>query len=111
MTDIDDDWDPQLDHPGKEEPDCYSCSDSGCPACGYVDPEDPEHQQYLARQIITARAAQLPSLLGPATDAELGAVFMNLPETARIAVQELIATAQVLVSVDWLPPGSDEHPF
>ena len=95
----------------KEEPDCYACCDRGCPACGYVDPADPDHLRYLAREIITSRASLLPSLIEPATDAELGAVFMNLPETARATVQELIQAAWVQVSVGWPPPGATELPF
>jgi hypothetical protein len=51
----DDDYDGGLAGPAKEEPDCYTCSDSGCPDCGHIDPADPEHRQYVAKQAVLAR--------------------------------------------------------
>lgn len=51
----DEDYDDEPATGGKEEPDCESCYDSGCPGCGYVNAQDPEHLRFLAEQIIRSR--------------------------------------------------------
>ncbi len=112
-------WDEGRDLPVKEEPDCYACGDGGCPACGYIDPDNPEHRAYLAAQIIETRAGDLTALTRPATDAEIDATFINLPDAARQAVSELVQTALVSLNVTWINPNawgtpgthSTESPF
>lgn len=91
--------------PGKEEPDCHSCSDSGCPDCGRIDPADPEHQKYVAREAALARRfyayPALEELLPDSTSEQ------------RAEIQRLADTAIVEITVRWPKPGefSDVQPF
>ncbi len=102
--------------PPKEEPDCESCMDSGCPACGYVNAQDPEHRRFLAEEIIQSRfgidhspaaatADELDHALSLAVDAD---------EASREAIGLLVESAFVTLTVTWPKPGSswgDEQPF
>lgn len=117
MDEFDYDEKPGLDPYVKEEPDCHSCNDSGCPACGYIDPQNPGHQRFLAEQIILGRASQVP-FIAPATEAELHASITGLPDVdlnSLTAIGELVETAIVTVTVQWPNPDdpaySTEKPF
>lgn len=108
-----DDYDDGPNIPAKEEPDCYSCNDAGCPDCGYVDPQDPEHRKYMARQIIRARLAANP-LAGPATEQELDASIGGMPDvdlTSIADVGELVRTAIVTVHIEWADPACLTEPL
>jgi hypothetical protein len=104
--------------PGKEEPDCHSCNDGGCPDCGHVDPQDPDHQKYLAEQIILARASQV-AFIAAATESELNEAITGLPDvelTSLTAIGALVESAIVTVTVQWHDPDnpgpwSTEQPF
>jgi hypothetical protein len=106
FPDCDDDWDDDPVTPPKEEPDCYDCSDSGCPACGYIDPDDPEHLKAVAVIILRDR---IPMTDRTASDADLA----SIPAAAHAAIRELLFTAHINIDIRWPKPGeySDESPF
>lgn len=111
MTDYDgpdyEDWDDEIMHHGKEEPDCYSCSDAGCPACGYVDPANPEHLREVAMQILHARIPVVPRGVN-----DVQIPFPDLPAEAVATVRELVATARIYTDIKWPDPATtDESPF
>jgi hypothetical protein len=99
-------WDDDPGTPPKEEPDCYDCTDSGCPACGYVDPDDPEHLEAVAVSILRHR---IPLTDRAASEADLA----GIPDAAHAAIRELLVTAQIHIEIRWPEPGqySDETPF
>lgn len=106
MTDIDDYSEPEGEP--QEEPGCYSCNDSGCPDCGYVNPQDPKHQRYLAAQIIQARVPKA-IYTATATDHELGLAIAGVPDvhlSSLTAVGDLVTSAIVTVSVTWPDPNA-----
>lgn len=108
------DYDDGPEMPVKEEPDCYSCNDSGCPDCGHIDPADPAHRQYVAAQIIQSRALAA-ELNAPAAEESLRELVPEATADDLAAIQELIGTAVVTVTANWITPGaggwSDIQPF
>jgi hypothetical protein len=111
-----DDYDDEPATGGKEEPDCESCYDSGCPGCGYVNAQDPEHLRFLAEQIIRSRLDINHSPTAATAD-ELDQVLstaVDVDEASREAVGLLVESALVTVTVTWPTPGSGwstEQPF
>lgn len=109
----DDDYDPLHDDtPAKEEPDCYTCTDRGCPSCGYVNPDDPDHLQAVAVMILQARIPMVPR---DVPDDE--SWFTHLPAEAIATIRELVTSAVVSTEIRWRTPAeqaaldSTELPF
>lgn len=96
--DDDTDWDTDYGTPVKEEPDCHDCCDSGCPSCGYVDPDNPEHLRAVADQLLYDR---VPAVDRAITDEQLA----GIPARAHAAIRELAATAIIQPHIIW--PGPD----
>lgn len=108
-----DDYDHGPEIPTKEEPDCYSCNDGGCPDCGSINPEDPEHLRFVARQIMRTRAtAPSQDELYPVLDSLIFGFDPNAGHGLAATVYDLISTA--IVTITWPEPGqpySTERPF
>ena len=118
MTDVDDYSEPEGEP--KEEPDCYSCNDSGCPDCGHIDPADPTHQQYLAARIIDTHLGRIAGAWADADEQQalIDAAMLGITdgrEALAAALKQLLAT--VTTSITWRDPSSPapgystEQPF
>ena len=102
--------------PGKEEPDCHSCNDGGCPDCGRIDPADPEHQKYVAAQIIQNHAGVRSADVQPTAELEICALIPHATAGEIAAIKGRIESARVTVIVEWPDannpgPWSTEQPF
>jgi hypothetical protein len=90
----------------KDEPDCMSCNDSGCPDCGRVDPANPAHMRYLARQVLLTRARG-EHLDGDGRAKEVTDELMPVDGATRVhadALRRLVDSATV--TIGWAEPGS-----
>lgn len=102
-----DDYDPPEDStPPKEEPDCYTCSDSGCPDCGQVNPDDPEHLRAVALQILQSR---LPVIPRNVEDQDSRLVY--LPAAAVATIRELVASAVIETDIRWYDQAEQGDPW
>jgi hypothetical protein len=104
MTDVDDYYEDE--GPAQEEPNCMSCNDSGCPDCGQVNPDDPEHLRAVAIRILQSRMPVVPR--GVEDD---DPQFIHLHAAAVATIRELVATAVIETDIRWYPQAEQGDPW
>lgn len=107
-ADFEEDYDKGPEPYEKDEPDCYTCCDAGCPYCGHCNPDDPEHLRAVAIQILHSR---MPAVPRGVNDVQIP--FSDLPAEAVTTIRELVANARIHTDISWPDEGgfSIEGPF
>lgn len=74
------------------------CGDATCPACGWLDPNNPDQLRAVASGLLIRRMLAVDRTL---TDDDLS----GIPETVRVVIRELAASAIIHPDIAWLGPG------